>query len=442
MDKFWIDLPYNVDKIITTLQENGYEAYAVGGCVRDSILGRVPGDWDITTSAMPEETKALFQKTFDTGIEHGTVTVLLEGEGYEVTTYRIDGEYEDGRHPKEVTFTRCLEEDLLRRDFTINAMAYNRKDGLVDLFGGIEDINRKIIRCVGDANARFSEDALRILRGIRFAAQLGFSIEEETREGMKNLAHTLKKISAERIQVELIKTLVSPNPSLLRDAYEMGITEQFLPEFDQMMVTEQENMHHKYTVGEHTLCALENVRNDKVLRLTMLLHDVGKPFTKTMDENGVAHFYMHAVDGEKITKNILKRLKFDNDTLNKVSKLVLYHDYRMPPTDKCVRRAVNRIGEELFPYYLEVCRADIFAQSDYEKEEKLLNLNNIEEIYREILEKNQCVSLKMLAVSGKDLIQAGMKPGKEIGEKLEEFLGIVLDNPELNTKEELLSRLR
>ena len=442
MDKFWIDLPHNVDKIITTLQENGYEAYAVGGCVRDSILGRVPGDWDITTSAMPEETKALFQKTFDTGIEHGTVTVLLEGEGYEVTTYRIDGEYEDGRHPKEVTFTRCLEEDLLRRDFTINAMAYNRKDGLVDLFGGIDDINRKIIRCVGDANARFSEDALRILRGIRFAAQLGFKIEEETRVGMKELAHTLKKISAERIQVELIKTLVSPNPSLLRDAYEMGITEQFLPEFDQMMVTEQENMHHKYTVGEHALCALENVRNDKVLRLTMLLHDVGKPFTKTMDENGVAHFYMHAVDGEKITKNVLKRLKFDNDTLNKVSKLVLYHDYRMPPTDKCVRRAVNRIGEELFPYYLEVCRADIFAQSDYEKEEKLLNLNNIEEIYREILEKNQCVSLKMLAVSGKDLIQAGMKPGKEIGEKLEEFLGIVLDNPELNTKEELLSRLK
>jgi len=442
VDKFRIDLPHNVDKIITTLQENGYEAYAVGGCVRDSILGRVPGDWDITTSAMPEETKALFQKTFDTGIEHGTVTVLLDGEGYEVTTYRIDGEYEDSRHPKEVTFTRSLEEDLLRRDFTINAMAYNRKDGLVDLFGGIDDINRKVIRCVGNAQARFSEDALRILRGIRFAAQLGFEIEDETRRGMKELAHTLKKISAERIQVELIKTLISPNPSLLRDAYEMGITEQFLPEFDQMMVMEQENMHHKYTVGEHTLCALENVRNDKVLRLTMLLHDIGKPSAKTIDENGVAHFYMHAAEGEKITKNILKRLKFDNDTLNKVSRLVLYHDYRMPPTDKCVRRAVNTIGEELFPYYLEVCRADILAQSDYEKEEKFLNLSNIEEIYHEIVEKNQCVSLKTLAVSGKDLIQAGMKPGKEIGDKLGEFLEIVLDNPELNTKEELLSRLQ
>ena len=441
MDKLWINLPENVDKIISTLQEHGYEAYAVGGCVRDSILGRIPGDWDITTSAMPEETKALFQKTFDTGIEHGTVTVLLDGEGYEVTTYRIDGEYEDSRHPKEVTFTRCLEEDLLRRDFTINAMAYNKKDGLVDLFGGIEDIKKKIIRCVGDANSRFSEDALRILRGIRFAAQLGFDIEEETRNGMRLLAPTLRNISAERIQVELVKTMISPNPSLIREAYELGITAQFLPEFDQMMKTKQENPHHKYTVGEHTLCALENVRSDKVLRLTMLLHDIGKPLTKTLDEGGIAHFYQHTVEGELLTKKILRRLKFDNDTLNKVAKLVFYHDYRMPPTDKNVRRAVNKIGEELFPYYLEVCRADILAQSDYEKEEKLQNLNKIEEIYQEIIDKRECVSLKMLAVSGKDLIEAGMKPGKELGDKLVEFLDLVLDNPELNTKNELLSRL-
>lgn len=441
MDKFKIDLPQNVDKIITTLQKNGYEAYAVGGCVRDSILGRVPGDWDITTSAMPDETKALFQKTFDTGIEHGTVTVLLDGEGYEVTTYRIDGKYEDSRHPKEVTFTRCLEEDLLRRDFTINAMAYNPKDGLVDLFGGIDDINRKVIRCVGDAYARFSEDALRILRGIRFAAQLGFEIENKTREGMRKLAPTLKNISAERIQVELIKTLVSDNPMLLYDAYKLGITAQFMPEFDNMMNTEQENPHHKYTVGEHSLHALENVRKDKLLRLTMLLHDVGKPFAKSVDENGVAHFYYHSSEGENIAKKILKRLKFDNETLNKVSKLVLYHDYRMPATEKNVRRAVNKIGEELFPLYLEVSRADILAQSEYEQDEKIEHLNEVERIYQEIVAKGQCVSLKKLAVSGKDLIQAGMKPGKELGDKLAELLELVLDNPELNTKEELLSRL-
>ena len=441
MDRLWVKLPPNVDKIIHTLQDNGYEAYAVGGCVRDSILGRVPGDWDITTSAMPEETKALFQKTFDTGIEHGTVTVLLDGEGYEVTTYRIDGEYEDSRHPKEVTFIRCLEEDLLRRDFTINAMAYNQKDGLVDLFGGIQDINRKVIRCVGDAHARFSEDALRILRGIRFAAQLGFEIEEDTRVGMKELAPTLKNISAERIQVELVKTLLSPNPTLIYDAYELGITKQFIPELDQMMETEQENPHHKYNVGEHTLCAIKNIRNDKVLRLTMLLHDSGKPVTKTYDENNVAHFMGHSLESECVARTVLKRLKFDNDTLNKVTKLVFYHDYRMPATDKSVRRAMNKIGEDLFSYYLEVCRADILAQSNFERDEKISHLDKIQEIYQEILEKGQCVSLKTLAVSGKDLIRAGMKPGKEIGDKLGEFLELVLDNPELNTKEELLSRL-
>jgi len=441
VDKFRIKLPENVDKIITTLQEHGYEAYAVGGCVRDSILGRVPGDWDITTSAMPEETKALFAKTFDTGIEHGTITVLLDGEGYEVTTYRIDGEYEDGRHPKEVTFTRSLEEDLLRRDFTINAMAYNYKDGLVDIFGGIDDIERKIIRCVGDAHARFSEDALRIMRGIRFAAQLGFEIEEKTRTGMKELASTLTKISAERIQVELIKTLVSQRPTLIREAYVLGITEQFLPEFDLIMGTKQENIHHMHSVGEHTLSALENVRADKVLRLTMLFHDMGKPVTKTIDETGVAHFYGHANESEKIAKKILRRLKFDNDTLNKVCTLVFYHDYCMQAKDKNVRRAMNKIGEELFPYYIEVRRADIMAQSEYCRAEKLYNLDEIQRIYEEIVRTGQCVSLKTLAVSGRDLIQSGMKPGKEIGVKLQELLEIVLENPEMNTKEKLLNYL-
>ena len=266
MKNIKIELPLKVNKIITTLQQNGYEAYAVGGCVRDSILGREPEDWDITTSAMPEETKALFQKTFDTGIEHGTVTVLLEKEGFEVTTYRIDGKYEDNRHPREVTFTRSLKEDLLRRDFTINAMAYNEKDGLVDIFGGIDDLQKGMIRCVGNARERFSEDALRILRGIRFAAQLGFSIEEETRQGMKELAPTLQNISAERVQVELIKMIVSTRPELLRDAYELGITKQFLPEFDRLMMTEQETPHHMYNVGEHTLQAMRNIRSDKGLQ--------------------------------------------------------------------------------------------------------------------------------------------------------------------------------
>lgn len=440
MTEIKIQLPEKVNTIIETLQSHGYEAYAVGGCVRDSLLGRTPGDWDITTSAMPEETKTLFSHTFDTGIEHGTVTVLLDREGFEVTTYRIDGKYEDSRHPSEVTFTRSLKEDLLRRDFTINAMAYNETSGLVDEFGGLKDLKSRKIKCVGDAHARFSEDALRILRGVRFAAQLGFEIEEDTREGMRELAPTLANISAERIQVELVKMLTSDRPDLLRDAYELGITKVFLPEFDRMMETTQETPHHMYTVGEHTLHALCNVRPDKILRLTMLLHDTGKPALKTVDEEGVAHFKKHAFESEKIAKTVLRRLKFDNDTLRKVTRLVYYHDYRMPEKAVNVRRAMHTIGEDIFPYYLEVRRADVLAQSMYQREDKIRNLDGVEARYREIVEAGQCVSLKELAISGKDLIEAGMEPGKEIGETLKKMLSLVIEHPELNAKEELLRR--
>ncbi len=441
MEHLRISLPERVDRIITILQNHGYEAYAVGGCVRDSVLGREPEDWDITTSAMPEETKALFAKTFDTGIEHGTVTVLMGDEGFEVTTYRIDGEYEDSRHPKEVTFTRNLKEDLQRRDFTINAMAYNEKDGLVDIFGGIQDLRAGVIRCVGNAVERFSEDALRILRGIRFAAQLGFGMEDDTRRAMGELAPVLGKISAERIQAELVKIITSDRPGLLKDAYELGITKVFLPEFDRIMETEQETPHHMYSVGEHTLKAMKNIRADKVLRLAMLLHDMGKPALKTMDEAGVAHFKRHAAESQMIAKEVLRRLKFDNDTRNKVTRLVCYHDYRMPASAKNVRRAMNRIGEDLFPSYMEVRRADVLAQSLYQREEKIKNLDEIEALYQEITEAKQCVSLKHLAVSGKDLIAAGMKPGKEIGACLNDLLEQVIEEPALNEKEKLLKLL-
>lgn len=433
-----IVLPEKVNRIIHTLQENGHEAYAVGGCIRDSILGRIPDDWDITTSATPMETKALFARTFDTGIEHGTITVLLDREAFEVTTYRVDGKYEDNRHPSEVTFTRCLREDLLRRDFTINAMAYNEREGLVDIFGGMEDLKRKSIRCVGDAEARFGEDALRILRAVRFAAQLGFEMEDKTRQAIAKLAATLANISAERIQTELVKILISPNPGMLRAAYELGITRIILPEFDAMMRTTQENPHHQYTVGEHTMKALEAVRQDKVLRLTMLFHDIAKPVVKKMDENGVAHFKQHDSKGAEMTKQILRRLKFDNDTMNQVVKLVLYHDYRMPETPRNVRRAMNKIGEALFPYYLEVRMADTLAQSTYLREEKLRNIQGIRDCYEKILEKQECVSLKTLAVTGSDLIAAGMTPGKEIGVVLNQLLEYVLEHPEANEKETLL----
>lgn len=437
-----IKLPLKVNRIITTLQAHGFEAYAVGGCVRDSILGREPEDWDITTSATPEETKSLFPKTFDTGIEHGTVTVLMEKEGFEVTTYRIDGEYEDSRHPRSVAFTRNLKEDLLRRDFTINAMAYNDAAGLVDIFGGIEDLEAKTIRCVGDAEARFGEDALRILRAVRFAAQLGFQIEEETGKAIQKLAPTLANISAERIQVELVKMLLSPHPERIVDAYEFGITKVVLPEFDVMMQTEQETPHHMYNVGVHTVKSVMSIRPDKVLRLTMLLHDVGKPLMKTIDTQGTAHFKRHDIKGEEMAKAILKRLKFDNDTIKKVTKLVLYHDYRMPAHPKNVRKAMYRIGEELFPYYIEVRRADALAQSEYQRDLKLQMIDDVERCYMEIKKRGECVSLKELQVTGSDLIAAGMTPGKEIGETLNRLLELVIEDPEQNQKEKLLIRVR
>ena len=433
-----IQLPEKVNTIIQTLQEHGYEAYAVGGCVRDSLLGREPGDWDITTSASPDETKKLFARTVDTGIEHGTVTVLLGKEGFEVTTYRIDGKYEDSRHPTEVIFTRNLREDLLRRDFTINAMAYNDTEGIVDIFGGMDDLKRKIIRCVGNARERFGEDALRIMRGVRFAAQLGFSLEKETKEAMTELAPTLEKISAERIQTELVKLLVSDSPELIREAYHLGITAVILPEFDEMMRTGQETKYHRYDVGEHTVQAVCNVPPDKVLRLTMLLHDVAKPEMKTVDADGTAHFKGHDIRGEQKAKEILRRLKFDNDTIHKVTKLVRWHDYRMPAEKKNVRKAMSKISAELFPMYLLVKRADILAHSMYRREEELENLIGLQKCYEEIVADHECVSLKQLAVTGTDLIGIGMKPGKQIGEVLNELLRIVLEYPEFNNKEHLL----
>ena len=432
-----IELPRKVVLIIKNLQRHGYDAYAVGGCVRDSILNRKPEDWDITTSAKPEQVKRIFRRTVDTGIEHGTVTVLIGKDGFEVTTYRVDGLYEDGRHPKEVTFTSRLEEDLKRRDFTINAMAYNDDERLVDAFGGMRDLNYHLIRCVGDPKERFSEDALRILRAVRFSAQLAFPIEPETAEAIKSLAPNLEKISAERIQAELVKLLVSDHPERIQDACELGITKVVLPEWDDMVGVKQNTPHHKYDVAAHTVHALQNVKNDKVLRLTMLFHDMGKPVMKTTDENGRDHFKGHAIASEQIAKTVMKRLKFDNDTIRKVTKLVAYHDYRMEPTGANVRRAMHEIGVELFPYYLAVRLADTKAQSSYERRGKLENIIQIRELYRNALRNKECVTLKDLAVTGTDLINLGIAPGKELGTLLNELLDMVIVDPAWNQKGKL-----
>ena len=433
-----IKLPVDVANIIRILEEAGYEAYAVGGCVRDSILGREPSDWDITTSALPQQVKELFSHTIDTGLQHGTVTVMMHHVGYEVTTYRVDGEYEDSRHPKSVTFTRDLVEDLKRRDFTINAMAYNEDAGIVDVFGGVQDLENKIVRAVGDPKERFTEDALRMMRAVRFAAQLGYEIEENTKNAICEMADTLKKISAERIQVELVKLIVSSHPEHMRLLYETGITKIILPQFDRMMETQQNNPHHCYSVGEHSIKAMKEIRADKALRLTMLFHDMGKPDTKTTDEQGIDHFHGHASLSQKYAEKSLKKLKFDNETLSTVSKLTYWHDYKIQTNKKGVRRALNKIGEPLFLRLLEVKKADTMAQSSYKREQKLEEIKQVREIYEQIKKEGECFQLKDLAVTGQDLITLGMKPGPEIGKMLNKLLDIVIDDPKKNKKETLL----
>ncbi len=437
-----IVLPQDVIKIIERLESCGHEAYAVGGCVRDSILGKEPADWDITTSASPEEVKALFAHTIDTGIAHGTVTIMCGKCGYEVTTYRIDGEYKDGRHPESVAFTNLLSEDLRRRDFTINAMAYNQTEGLVDLFGGMQDLQDGVIRCVGEATERFSEDALRMLRAVRFAAQLGFSIDKATYDAICALAPTIARVSMERIMVELVKLLTSAHPEEMRTVYACGLTGIFLPEFDAMMETPQHTVHHQYSVGEHTIHALMAVPADRVLRLTMLFHDVAKPVCRTTDEAGNDHFYGHPEIGAEMTGQILRRLKFDNDTIRSVKRLVRFHDMRPVLQEKNVRRSIVKMGLESFPEIFAVKRADTLAQSMYMRQQKLDAIDQFEALYDRIIEKQVCVQKKDLALNGKDLLDIGVPQGKKVGEILDLLFAQVIEEPAKNTREELLAEAK
>lgn len=488
--KIQIELPKKVKVILETLYQGGYEGYAVGGCVRDALLGRIPYDWDITTSARPLETKALFERTIDTGIQHGTVTVMIDHEGFEVTTYRIDGEYTDSRHPKEVSFTSNLVEDLKRRDFTINAMAYNETRGLVDEFEGLRDLEEGKIRCVGEPEERFGEDALRILRAVRFSAQLGFSIEEKTKEAVRKLAPTLKAISAERIQTELVKLLLSPNPQKMDEVVKLGIAKVVIPELEEAL--DRRRVFDRRKVDDRSSSVFDLNRSECGIRE----NDVSK-WSSTPDlqcdiiflipcfcpmEKSIRLAAILQVLGDngeesaKKTKKVLKRLKFDNDTIEKTTTLVRFHDLRLKPEKALIRKAVYEIGEERFPMLLSLWRAEqeafkefqnslemrqIHPESEeakigkeiqeeqketqgqqslqlsdrYMREEKL---RQIENLYDEIRKDGDCLSLKTLAVTGRDLIDAGMKPGKELGEHLTKLLFDVLEHPEHNTKEYLL----
>ena len=415
-------LPKSVQYIIKTLTAHGFEAYAVGGCVRDAVLGRKPDDWDITTSARPEQIKAVFPWTVDTGIAHGTVTVLYGGNGYEVTTYRIDGEYEDSRHPKEVSFTASLKEDLRRRDFTINAMAYNEETGLVDEFGGMEDLEEKRICCVGAAEERFGEDALRILRGVRFAAQLGFTLEESTKDAMKRLAPTLSKISAERIQVELSKLLLSKYPEQIDDLVEYAIAPVIFPEYAGLTPDKRQ-----WIVKQLKRLETERQISLQQSRMNNSSKKIAKSEWLSLRWAAVLQFFM-----EEQVETVLRRLKYDNKTMHNVQGILKFREKPEEADPILIRKALCTMGESLFSMVIK------FRYSQTEKKEAFERLSHMLEMEQEILSRGDCVSLKELAVTGGDLMAIGCPRGKQIGRILNELLEIVLEDPEKNEKELLL----
>lgn len=436
-----INIPLGAEAILKTLHHNNYEAYVVGGCVRDSLLNKVPNDWDITTNCLPEEVMSIFQSEYSiipTGLKHGTVTLLGEDKiHYEVTTYRVDGEYSDGRHPDKVEFTKSLKEDLSRRDFTINALAYNDEEGLIDYFQGTEDIKNKIIKCVGDPVKRFSEDALRMLRAYRFSAQLDFKIEDGTVNAVRLLAANIKNVSVERIREEFNKILLSDNPVKISELNDIGLLKHFIPEYDICEKTTQENPYNIYSVGKHLLHSVEAAEKGVQLRLAVFLHDIAKSLCKTTDEFKTDHFYNHADKSAELAGTILKRMKYDNRTIEKVIVLIKYHDLDIK-NNKQVKRLLNKIGEANLRDLLKVKEANIKAQNLVFYESRHMQLEKIKAAIDDVISKQQCFAIKDMEIDGRDLIQLGIKHGKEIGLILNELLEMILDDPELNSKDRLM----
>ena len=433
-----LDIPQPVQTILHGLSSHGYEAAVVGGCVRDSLIGLSPKDWDITTSARPDEVKEALSglKLLETGLKHGTITALSGGMAVEVTTYRIDGEYSDNRRPDSVCFTGSMKEDLARRDFTINAMAYSKQKGLIDCFGGQEDLQNKILRCVGNPCRRFEEDALRILRGLRFCSVLGLTPEEKTSQSMNEHKHLLDHIARERVGAELVKLLCGEKAAeTLRQFSE--IIGQILPEILPMIGFDQQNPHHIYDVWEHTLHALDSVAPDPVLRLSILLHDSGKPHTFTKDKKGVGHFYGHEAVSVQLAEDALHRLRTDNQTIRRVSLLIRLHDVPLQLNAAWVRRRLNRMGEKDFRALLAIKRADSLAQNPIYRD-RLDALAAIEPILEQVLAESQCFSLKQLKVNGTDLQHLGIPSGPILGELLTWLLNAVIDGKAPNDKEVLL----
>lgn len=437
---FNIEIPKKVEYILNMLNTCGYESYIVGGCVRDSLLGLKPKDWDITTNATPHDVIAVFMDSgytiIPTGVNYGTVTLLINRVGYEITTYRKDGTYGDGRRPDKVEFGNSLNEDLERRDFTINAMAYNHTDGLIDLFNGVKDLEDKVLRTVGNPYDRFNEDGLRILRAFRFAYKYNLDIEVETYVASKVCKDNLDNVSVERIREELLQ-IICHMKDISQDLAFRHILFKVIPE---LIPCEEcgQNQYHLFNVLEHiTRAMMAEEKGDKINRMALLLHDIGKPIMKTTDEDGNVHFYQHPKKSHELAEVILDRLKFDNYSKNKILTLVLYHDYMCAETKASVKRFINRIGENLFYNFCEIRRCDMSAHNISYLPKNKENLEKIIELYEIIKVEKECFSIKDLAVNGHDMMSLLLQ-GKEIKVALNKCLQYVINNPECNNKNKLI----
>ncbi len=431
-------VPEEVNQIINTLENNNFLAYIVGGCVRDSILGKIPYDWDITTNALPEQIIKCFEqfRIITTGLKHGTVTVIINHKAFEITTFRIDGTYSDNRRPDKVEFTTDIKEDLSRRDFTINAIAYNPKTGFVDFFNGKEDIKNKIVRCVGEPDLRFNEDALRVMRALRFASVLNFTLDIKTTNSIHTNKELLNNIAVERISTELNKLLLGDNIKfILQNFYD--VIAVFMPEIKKMVGFNQNNKYHHLDVWEHTIESIINTPKDIILRLSMFFHDIGKPSCYTEDKNGAGHFYGHPAVSSKIAVEILKRLKYDNFTISTVKELVFYHDYTIKPKTKIVKRLLNKLGEERVKQLFEIKKADILAHNP-KYIDSIKDVYATNEVLNKVIEQQQCFALKDLAVKGNDLIEVGVPKGKQVGIILNQLMDMVIDDKLENDKAKLL----
>ena len=434
------ELKEDVLNILNRLRHEGYTAYVAGGAVRDLLMGNAPHDYDIATSARPEDVKRIFEKTIDTGLKHGTVTVVYNKVGYETTTFRSDGEYRDGRHPDSVRYVTDPREDCRRRDFTINAMMYSPAEGIIDCFGGREDIKRKVIRCVGKPERRFREDALRMLRAVRFSAVLSFEIDEYTKRAIRKCAPLIRRVSSERILEELNKILLSDNPDYFRELHKLGLLQFIIPQLEKCFGEPQKNKYHIYDVGEHIMHTVKNTPRDFTLRWAALMHDIGKPCCSSTDNAGIIHFYGHHRESRRIAVDVLHRLRMDGESIKNIAVLVENHDVRVEPLPAAVKRTMARCGAPLFEKLLQLQKADNMAKNAKYFPEKIKRIEAVSQIYNEILAEDQPYLLSQLVINGGDLIKMGYRPGRIIGDTLKTLTDEVIINPRLNNRDYLLSR--